>query len=64
MQSICRHKGEGINAALVEILSIVGFHRIFGGFFSKAFIVCHHLSKYLKRGLKNSRWFGAVSEHY
>lgn len=33
-------------------------------FFLSPFYACHHFTKHLKRGLKNSQWLGAVSEHY
>lgn len=58
-------KGERNNVAPVEILSLADFYITHVNcVFSKPFYACHHFTKHLKRGLKNSQWFGAVSEHY
>lgn len=57
-------KGERNNVALVEILSLAGFHMTpVGCFFSKPFYVCHNFSEHLKRSLYNSQWFGAESKY-
>lgn len=58
-------KGERNNVAPVEILSLADFYITHVNcVFSKPFYACHHFTKHLKRGLKNSQWLGAVSEHY